>query len=375
MVVDVGILDQVTLQFMQALQRDMQIVQTAAKQLFYYLAVIQLSLTAIWMTLAGESLQRFLVRMVQLSFSFGVYFALIEFGGTWIPQILNGFVQLGQQAGVTSLDPSSIINQGCSIAAGIFQGFFGWGLLAHPFVAMVGAAICISILVLYGFIAAGLAISLVKAYILVSTGGLFFAFGGSEFTESMAKKYFNAVIGQGLYLMTLYFLLGVGQHVGSQWAQMTAQAAQHHELMPMFVILAAVIVYYMILQNIPPFIAGLSGVSGFQNHGNSAVGTAISAGASGANLLSKTTQLSGSGIQKFAELGRGAAHLTKSYFQAKGSSTSFSGMKAGFKNVGTHLGSSIGNTVKDMATRQNKHLSMGQKFNSHLANKVKSNIQ
>ena len=41
--------------------------------------------------------------------------------------------------------------------------------------------------------------------------------------------------------------------------------------MPMLVILSAVIVYYLIIKNIPPFVAGLSGVGGFRNYGDAAV--------------------------------------------------------------------------------------------------------
>jgi len=372
MAIESGILDQVTQQFLEALSHDGSLIQKTAEMLFYYLVVIQLALSAIWMTLAGESLQKFLTRLVQMIFSFSFFYGLIQFGGQWIPQLLNGFIHLGQLAGVTSLDPSSIVDQGMSISGAIFKGFFGWGLLGHPWISLVGAIVCISILVLYGLMAAELAIVLVKSYILIATGGLFFAFGTSDYTQDMAKNYFRAAIGLGLQLMSLYLLLGVGQNIGSEWASMTALAAENHELMPMLVILAAVIVYYMILKNIPPFIAGLSSMGGFRNYGDAAVGMAINAGMSGANTLSNVKGLSGKGIQGLTQAGIGIGHALSSGFQGfRQGSNLVDGISKGAMSLGSHLGSATANTVKNMAMRQKQHLSTGQKFNQHMANKVK----
>lgn len=371
MVIDAGILDQVTQQFLNVLKQDAHLIQAAAKSLFYYLVIIQLTLTVLWMVLAGESLQQFIVKLTQLIFSWGFFYALIDFGGQWIPALLNGFIQLGQQGGVTSLDPSSIVDQGLSISGAIFKGFFGWGLLGHPFVSIIGAIVCIAILIIYGLMAAELAIVLVKAYIIIATNGLFFAFGGSDYTRQMAMKYFQASIGLGLQLMTLYLLLGVGQHIGEQWAQMTVTAAQNHEMMPMLVILAAVIVYYMILKNVPPFIAHLSGIGGFRNYGDAAVGMAINAGMSGANLISKAGENIGKGVHGATEFGVAGHHIIKGgyhgYQQAGGG---FSGIHEGVRAAGSGMFSAAANTIKDMAMRQNTDKTVGQKFNKHIANKL-----
>lgn len=372
MAIELGILDQVTQQFLEALSHDGRLIQKSAEMLFYYLVVIQLALSAIWMTLAGESVQKFLTRLVQMFFSFSFFYGLIQFGGQWIPQLLNGFIHIGQLAGVKSLDPSSIVDQGMSISGAIFKAFFNWGLLGHPWVSIVGAIVCISILVLYGLMAAELAIVLVKSYILIALGGLFFAFGASDYTEEMAKNYFRAAIGLGLQLMSLYLLLGVGQNIGTEWATMTAHAAEKHELMPMLVILAAVIVYYMILKNIPLFIAGLSSMGGFRNYGDAAVGMATNAGMSGANTLSNLKGLSGKGIQGLTQAGIGFGHALSSGSQGFRQRSNFiDGIAKGTRSVGSNVRYATANTVKNMAMRQNQNLSTGQKFNLHMANKIK----
>lgn len=361
---DTGILDQVTSEFMQALRQDGSAIQAAAHHLFYYLCVIQLSFTALWMVLSGESLHHLMVRLVQLTFTFGFFYGLIELGGTWIPDLLNGFIQVGQSGGVQSLDPSSIIDQGVSIAGGIFNGFFNWGLLGHPFVSLIGAAICVTILIIYAFIAAELTVILVKAYAVISIGGFFFALGATEYTRAMTQKFVSAAIGLGLQLMMLYLLLGVGQNVGSQWAQMTKQASDNHEIMPMLVIMAAAIVYYLIIKNVPTFIAGLSGVGGFRNYGDTAAAMAMNTGINTASALSQAKNVSLTGARIAGQVGTSAGNLSAG-FQSRESLGSFA--KQGLSNAGHAAFQS----VRDYVKSNNTHMNAFQKFNHHLSNRVK----
>ena len=172
--------------------------------------------------------------------------------------------------------------------------------------------------------------------------------------------------------MTLYLILGVGQNVGAQWATMTAKAAISHELMPMLVITGAVIVYYLIIKNVPAFIAGIAGVSGFRNYGDAAVGMAVNAGMTTANVMSRASSMSGKGIQGATEGLRVAGQAYNAYQGAK-----VSGMapKNALSHAAVHFASASLESFKDMATRSNSHLSFGQKLNSHMANKVGSGSQ
>jgi type IV secretion system protein TrbL len=371
MSLDAGILDQVTDQFLTALKNDGAIIQQAAEKLFGYLVVIQLSISALWMTLAGESLQNFLTKMVQMAFVFGFFYALIQYASEWMPAVLNGFIRLGQEAGVKALDPSSIVDQGVSIASGIVKGLMGWGLLSHPFVSILGAIVCISIIVIYGLMAAELAIVLVKSYVLIAVGSLFFAFSASDVTRSMSTQYFKSILGLGLQLMTLYLLLGVGQHVGEHWAQMTSNAAAQHELMPMLVILCAVIVYYLILKNIPVFIGGLAGVGGLRNYGDTAVATTLGAAASGVGALATASRMAGGIIQGSGQFAHGISQ-TKKAFHAHLSNPDqpdVTPRKAAALTAKT-VGSSGVRATKDSVMGTNKHLSSGQRFNQHLKNRI-----
>lgn len=365
-----AILDQVTLQFLAALKQDAGFLQHTAKKLFFDLALIQLTFSALWMSFTGTSLQNMLVRLVQLMLGFSVLYACIESGREWVPLIINGFIQIGQQSGLQSLSPSAIIGQGLSISGAMLKAFFGWGVMKHPFVAMIGSINCIAVIVLYALLAAELVIILVKSYVLVALSSLFFALGANQATRTMTMNYTKTVLGIGLQLMTLYFLLGVGQSIGSDWAAMTLRAAEQHEMTPMLAILSAVIVYYMVIKNVPAFIAGLAGVGGFRNYGDAAVAATL-----GGAMQSK--RLFGHTGQKTVGLGQAGGQIAKALSQStKAGLRGNQDMSLG--NIASATGTATGalakatlRSSKDWMMKQNRHYSLGQKVNHHLANSIK----
>jgi len=366
----VAMLDQVTEQFLQAFRHDAYVLQQAGLHLFFYFTLIQLTVTALWQAISGQSLAELLSKILKQAMIFGILFACIHHAGRWIPHIINGFVELGQQTGVNAIEPAGVLDQGFAIAGAILRAFGGWGLLGHPFVAFVGAAVCISVIIIYGLIAAELVLVIVKSYFLVSLSSLFFALGATDVSRPMLINSLKTVIGIGLQLMTLYCLIGVGQMLGDHWATMTAVAAKEHQLMPMFAILAAVIVYFMIIKNIPTFVAGLAGVGGFRNYGDAAVASAISAGTSGAGQLAHFSHVGGKGIQGAGQFAHGlnTAISVAQAAHAKGL-TGGSHFKAASHAVKAAT-SATSSAVKDVVMRQNPDLTFGQKMNKHMSNTI-----
>lgn len=290
---DAGVLDSVTQEFLTALSQDYGRIQNAAQSVFSYLATIQLTITALRLSLQGESLQRLLIDITKLCLLFSVYYACVLHAGQWIPELINAFIEVGGQGTVQSLSPSSVIAQGLGIVGAIWKISNSWHLFTSPFVCLMGFAVCISILIIYGFITAELCIILVKSYVLVCLSSLFLAFGSSEATRPMATNFLRAVIGIGLKMMTLYLLLDVGQRLGNRWATILSQSVNEHTFTPMLVILITTIVFYKIVKNVPPFIASLSGIGGFYNHGDAAIGMAVNAGFTGARTMQAGYQLGG----------------------------------------------------------------------------------
>jgi len=290
------LLDNITQQFISTVSHNGHLLEEQAKRIFYYLAVIQLSISGIWMAIAGESLLQSFIQLIKTALLLSVFYAGITLAQEWLPSMVNGFIHLGQQAGATTaIHPSSILNQGLTISGTIIKSLGGLGMLNHPFVSFVGAVVCIGIPLVYALIAADLTIVLIKTYLMISLSSLFFAFGASDWTRTMSVNYIKSLLSLGLQLMSLYFLIGVGVSLGNQWAEIAQQAAAHHELMPMLAIFSAVIVFYLIIRNIPPYVAALSGMSGFRNSGEMAVGMAAFAATKGAKLAAKALKKVGLG--------------------------------------------------------------------------------
>ncbi len=359
--ISAGVLDQVLQEFLKALEGDYTRIEDLAKDLFYLLAGFQIAISALYMMFKGDPLEA-TVKTIQIFFTMSVFYTLVLFGGSWMPQIINGFISIGSSSsGISSLTPSSVMDQGISIGFAIMDNFSHWGWVTHPFGSLVACAILFAIIILYAFLAAEIAIILIKSYVLVTLSGLMFAFGATEALRPIAMNYFKAVIGIGLQLLTFYLIMGVGVQVGQDWAALIAQAAVNHDLKPFLVVMAAVIVFYLIVKNVPPFVAGLSGVSGFRNYGDAAVGTALTAGSIGAKAA-MTAATGGIG---------GAAQVAKAGLQA-GASVG-QNMQGGMKFhsavgiAGKQMASSLGGALKDSIMKENQQMSFGQKVNAKMS--------
>ena len=162
MSLDAGLIDQVTNEFLNAFRNEAAHIKTAATSLFYYLTVIQLVVSTLWMTVSGESLQKMFTRWLGMAITFSIFYACILNGGHWIPALLNGFIQIGQGGAIQSIDPGSVLDQGFSIAGGIMKGLATWRVLSFLVVVLFACVASISVLIIYAFIAAELAIMLVK---------------------------------------------------------------------------------------------------------------------------------------------------------------------------------------------------------------------
>jgi type IV secretion system protein VirB6/type IV secretion system protein TrbL len=207
---------------------------------------------------------------------------------------------------------------------------------------------------------------------VISVAGLFFACGASEYTRSMAQKYLSTAIGLGLQLMMLYMLLGVGQHVGENWAEMTKDAASQHQLMPMLVILAAVIVYYMVIKHIPVFIASMSGASGLRDYASATVANTLGATYFGMSMAGKVGRLGGGVVRAGVQAGTTATNIGRTaQAEFKNHGVNATGFAQAAKSNMSHIASSAVNTVKDISKGDRSHLSFGQKFNRHFGNKVR----
>src|ERR1700682_6022466 len=85
----------------------------AAATLFAILSAVYVTCTAIVMTSKKTDMQAWVATVIKKLMGIGIFWALLKYGATWIPAIVNSFIRIGQNgSNHTALKPSLIIGVG-----------------------------------------------------------------------------------------------------------------------------------------------------------------------------------------------------------------------------------------------------------------------
>ncbi len=339
------VLDQITNEYLVKFQAIFGMIFQTAQHLFFYFAVIEIAVIAIFYTLNRESLGDMAAELIKKGLIIGVFLTAMNNAGTWFPMIINFFIDLGaQSAGVKSLDPSSIVSQGLSISDGILVAINFWGFLSNPLGVLLGGVSCIAIPLFYGLIAAELAITLIESYCLIALSPLFMAFGANKLTHAYAMNYLNSAVSLGVKLMVLYIIIGVGSTLGKDWAQIAKIAADNHQISGFIGIVVAALIYFLIAKRVPAFIAQIiSGMS--MNSGADAVAGAVMTAASIGNMA-----MSHKKNKSNSDKSESGKPLSAGALAARGLSTlinSVKGSGGGSKNAGQAASKNMGGAMSE----------------------------
>src|SRR5580658_701938 len=186
-------------------------VQGPAQTLFGLLALIEFAWSAAVLALERTDLQSWTAGLIRKLMWIGAFYALLVFGPTWIPAIVDSFTQLGQQAsGVGPLQPGAVFQRGLDIGGALFGGASDAGFLSNFGTAMAMVFAAILSFVAFCFISIQLVAALVESYIVVAAAFFFLGFGGSRWSAPYVEKYIALAVGVGVKIMILYLLVGVG---------------------------------------------------------------------------------------------------------------------------------------------------------------------
>jgi len=156
----------------------------------------------------------------------GAFYALLVFGPTWIPAIVDSFTQLGQQAsGVGPLQPGAVFQRGLDLGGALFGGASNAGFLANFGTSMAMVFAAILTFVAFCFISIQLVAALVESYIVVAAAFFFLGFGGSRWSAPYVEKYIALAVGVGVKIMILYLLIGVGMSLSAGWVALAQTVA------------------------------------------------------------------------------------------------------------------------------------------------------
>ena len=193
-------------------------VQGPAQTLFGLLAVIEFAWSAAVLALERTDLQSWTAGLLRKIMWIGAFYALLVFGPTWIPAIIDSFTQLGQQAsGTGPLQPGDVFQRGLNLGGALLGSASDAGFLANPGTALAMVFAAILSFVAFCFISIQLVAALVESYIVVAAAFVFLGFGGSRWSAPYVEKYIALTVGVGVKIMILYLLVGVGMAISSNW--------------------------------------------------------------------------------------------------------------------------------------------------------------
>jgi type IV secretion system protein TrbL len=235
----------------------------AANTLFISLAMIEFAWSAALLLLEKTDLQGFTAGVVRRLMFIGGFYALLQFGTTWIPAIIDSFELLGQQAsGAGPLAPSAVFGRGLDIAGNLFQaasqaGFFqNMGTaLALVFAAMLAFLAFVGITIQF-------VIAMVESYIVVAAGFIFLGFGGSRWTAPYVERYIALAVAVGVKILVLYLLIAGGMQVSADWTAVAAAVAnQADPAMSAWDIAGGALIFLVLCWQAPKLISGILGGS------------------------------------------------------------------------------------------------------------------
>jgi len=234
-----------------------------ANRLFGILALIEFAWTGLILVLDKTDLQGWTSALIRRMMFVGAFFALLQFGTTWIPAIIDSFVRVGQQAsGLAALSPSEILARGLQITGKLLVGAAESGWLAA-----FGTALCMVFAALLSFLAfLGLAIQFVVAtvesYLVIGAGFLFLGFGGSRWTAPYVERYIAYAVSVGVKIMIIYLLIGAGFILSAGWVTAAGNITLSSQpAIDALDIAAAAVILLMICWHAPKLAAAILGGS------------------------------------------------------------------------------------------------------------------
>ena len=207
--------------------------QGIANDLFFSLAAIDITWMALTWMLTRKTFDEIVPSVLKKVMPLGFFLALLTNAGTWVPDVIDSFVDAGQQAGTyQTLTPSTIMTDAIGASVGILTGttpaapgqaapaqqsFFGkvlstvesatspLGDIEDVLLRIIVAFVVFAALT---YIAIELLVLLIESYVVIGAGVLFLGFGGSRWTTKFVDGYLNYMVSLGTKLFVLYLIVG-----------------------------------------------------------------------------------------------------------------------------------------------------------------------
>lgn len=208
-----------------------------AVQLLWLLGLIDLALAAaFWMVRRVLPVDEMVGKI--LAYAFWIFLV-----GQWItlmPTAINGFIYLGLKAGGSTVtvqeftNPATVAQLGLVATEPIWKHLrnYGWALALHPFDTILCGILGLWLLAMFLLIAIEIFVYFLEFYIVAVLSSVLIPFGVNRYTGFLADGAIATVIGHGIKVMVLAFLVSVTfplinlfvAPANPQWSQLIAMA-------------------------------------------------------------------------------------------------------------------------------------------------------
>jgi P-type conjugative transfer protein TrbL len=305
-----------------------------ASWLFWGLALISMTWTYGLMALRNADIQAFFAETIRFFGTLGFFWWLLINGPAISLAIIDTMRTISANAsGLGSgLSPSSIIDIGFNILTKVGES----SSVLYPVVTALMLAAAIVVLVILALIAVNMLLLLVSAWLLAYAGIFLLGFGGSRWTSDIAINFYKTVLGVGIQLFTMTFLIGVGKSFLDHYYE--AFKVGTPDLNSLCVLLVASVILLTLVNKLPPMLAGIVG-SGGQASGIGSFGAGAALGA--ATMAASAVASAGSAALAGAnELAGGASAL----------SAAFKSAQANMESISNDTGTLMGDSAIDRQT-------------------------
>lgn len=182
----------------------------------------------------------------------------------------------------------------------------------YPVVTALMLVAVVVVLVILALIAVNMLLLLISAWSLAYAGIFLLRFGGSRWTPDIAINFYKTVLGVDIQLFTMTFLIGVGKSFLDQYYK--AFEVGTPDLNSLCVLLVASVILLMLVNKLPPMLAGIVGqggqTSGIGSFGaGAALGAATMAASAGSAALAGANELAGGASALSAAFKSAQAHM------------------------------------------------------------------
>src|SRR6266700_278326 len=277
---------------------------SAAATLFALLAAIEVTWTAIVMTLEKTDMQAWVATFIKKLMGIGIFWTLLKYGATWLPAIVNSFIKIGQNgSSQTALNPSSILVEGLNVSGKLFSTAGQMGLSFDFGTALCLAFAGIGIFLSFAIVCVHFVMAMVESYIVLGAGYIFLGFGGSRWTSSYVERYIGLAVNVGVRLMVLYLLIGLGQTFATQW-ETRAGSIQYTSagVQTAFGLLGSTLIYAAVCWTAPKLVGSIMGGSPSLTGGD-LIATGVAAAAAGLTAAAALASGGAAAAGALAEVG------------------------------------------------------------------------